>query len=205
MNRLKLLAVFAVFAAVAVGSGVVIAALGDTHTASGTITVSSESADLYICEPGAVAGPDCGPDDSDGDELVFESDELLLPGEQAHYDIRLKNVGDRPFVVTNAQVNFDEVADPGDDCPQYALQQGHPDNYGGGSWLWILGKDGDPYNDNEVGFGQSFQHDEVYGNSPIYIAPGDYEDVRLRVSLNYYDSINCDGNEWDVNWDIDVN
>jgi hypothetical protein len=208
MNRLKVLAVLAAFFAVAIGAGVVIAALGDTETASGTITVSSESADLYICEPGAVSGPDCGPDDSDGDELVFESDELLLPGEQSYYDIRLKNVGDRPFFVTDYQVNVDEVTDPGGDCPQSALRPGNSESnsyYYYGSWLWILGKDGDPHNDNDLGFGQTFGYDEENGDSPIYIAPGDYEDVRLRVYLDYYDSINCDGNEWNVNWEIDVN
>src|SRR3990172_11834758 len=39
---------------------VVYAQLTDTQTASGTITVSSTAADLYICEPNATPGPDCG-------------------------------------------------------------------------------------------------------------------------------------------------
>ena len=56
MKSLKFLGVLAAVAALAVGAGAVIAALGDSETASGSITVSSESGDLYICEPGAVQG-----------------------------------------------------------------------------------------------------------------------------------------------------
>ena len=204
MRKLKYLGVLAVFVTLAAGAGVVVAALGDTEDASGTINVSSESADLYICEPGNVDGPDCGPDDSDGAEIVFEGLEDLRPGDIVEYDVRLKNVGTVPFVVLDAEFEATETNDPDNDCPQGVLSaysDGYP--YVG---VTILGKDGDWLNDNVYDVDAiRFPVFDSYQDLSIAIAPGDFEDVRLALRLNLQNSVNCDSNEWDVSWTFTVN
>jgi hypothetical protein len=205
MKHLRILAVFAAFGLLAVGAGAVIAALGDSETASGTITVSSESADLYICEPGTTPGPECGADDSDGAEIVFEGDEQFIPGESRYYDIRLRNVGQRSFVVTDLNFLINETADPGNNCPDHALWSGgHPNRYWDSSAVWILD---DPAGDDSSSIDSiRFPYEDTsQSDSVIAIGPGEHEDVRLRLKMDLFDTENCDGNVWDVSFEFVVN
>lgn len=206
----------------------VYAQLSDSQTASGTVTVSSTAADLYICEPGATPGPDCGADDSDADETVFEGLENIRPGEIREWDIRLKNTGTEDFVVTGAPITILETTDPGGDCPDNALQPVQmgfffPPAVPG---VLLVGKNGDPVNDNPSGLTglPAFAY-ESFGfvqTRNIKIAAGDYEDVRLRLQLPFGISSspsptafptatpasptpagsieNCSGNEWSVSF-----
>ena len=178
---------------------VVYAQLTDTQTASGTITVSSTAADLYICEPNATPGPDCGSDDSDADEAVFETIEDLRPGQAIEWDIRIKNLGSADFLVTGVTLAITETADPGGDCPDGALQDArHPTSpfespysfWGGqGAGVFVLGKNGDDLNDNAsnvAGVPQFVRWFNPQGYPQfvnIRVASGDYEDLRLRLEL----------------------
>jgi len=144
-----------VVVAIAVGvlAGVVYAQLGDTQTASGSVNVAtSASADLYICEPGDIPGPECGEDDSGEDEAIFESVENMLPGDQVQWDIRLKNTGTEDWIISDARVTVVETVDPGNDCRNNALGTGRTtngsSNAGTTDGVFILGKDGDAANDN---------------------------------------------------------
>lgn len=211
MKQLRLLGLLCVLGALAVGAGIAYAALGDTQSASGSVNVSSTSADLYICEPGAVAGPACGADDNTGDESVFESLEDLRPGETEQWDIRLKNNGTTPFHITEATLSINETNDPGNDCPTYALIATGPpnaNNYDYQQGIALLGKGGDVANDNPQDLeGVQYFRSEAdrYTSYGIKIAPGDYEDVRLRLRLQLQDTENCDGNTWAVAWNFTVN
>ena len=181
-------------------AGLVFASFGDTQRASGGVNVTTTSADLYICEPGRTIGPDCGADDSEADEIIFETLEDLMPLDAASWDIRLKNVGSEAWIVTNARTNRVETVDPGDDCS--VGQLGFP----GSAGLLILGKDGDTVNDNpdDVPLARFQRIDNLSAPVSIKVVPGDYEDLRLRVVISGFGSENCDDNEWDVSWEFTV-
>jgi hypothetical protein len=192
---------------VAAGAGVAFAALSNTENASGTVNVTSTSADLYICETGQVAGPACGSDDSDGAENIFESIEDLRPGETVTYDIRLKNVGTEPFLVSDASLSISEGADPGNDCPASPSPlygSGPNDNYYNTWGVSILGKAGDADNDNTGEYPNGIPEFQLetrsYTQLPIHIAAGDYEDVRLRLTMAVEGVGACDSNTWNVSW-----
>jgi len=185
------IALVALLVAVGVIVGVALAQLTDTQTASGTINATSTSPDLYICEPGSTPGPDCGSDDSGADEMVFESQENIWPGETKQWDIRLKNVGTAPWLITNetkAVVNLS-----GSDCGGTLAQ--YPTT--------ILGKAGDEANDN-VGGGATFRGETSFQNFTVKVAPGDYEDLRLRVWFPPSVPGQCAGNQWSVTWTFEV-
>jgi len=213
-------------AAVALGAAVW-AQLAGTQTASGTVTVSSTSASLYICEPNSTPVPDCGPDDSDADEAVFETLENIRPGGTVEWDIRLKNAGTEDWLVTGVTLGIAEVSDPGGDCPDDALQSApHPSGRYATSpaGVFILGKAGDDLNDNPSGLPGVLQfaresNPYSYLGPHIKVAAGDYEDVRLRLELLSFVSpsptpwgptptpvstASCDGNEWNVSWQFTV-
>ena len=205
---------------------VVYAQLTDTQTASGTVTVSSTAADLYICEPGSTPGPECGSDDNGADEAVFETLENVRPGGVVEWDIRIKNTGSQDFVVNGATLGIVETVDPGADCPDDALRAGlHPSAIGFGSstaGVFVLGKAGDDLNDNPYGLSgvPHFLRELNPFSFPqfvnIKVAGGDYEDLRLRLQLpvSYIpgpsptafpaptpiSTENCAGNEWSVSW-----
>ena len=146
---LRIIVTVAVTLVVGTLAGVVFAQLrqlGDSQTAIGTVSVTDTSVDLYICEPGDKRGPDCGSDDIDGDEFVFETLEDIKPGDLVEWDIRLVNMGSNNLMVSSATLNIRELTDPGDDCPGDAL--GDADLGFGLRVLRILGKDGDTVNDN---------------------------------------------------------
>ena len=75
--------------------------------------------------------------------------------------------------------------------------------------VFILGKDGDPQNDNTGGVSGAPLFNMINGTGPfslhIRVAAGDYEDVRLRLKLGGAGTDNCDGNEWNVAWEFFVN
>ncbi len=100
MKRGMFVAVLVVALAGAVSAGIVLAQLGDTQTASGTINATTTSADLYICEPDSTPGPACGSDDSGADETVFETLEDIRPGDRVEWAVRLQNVGVVDWLVT---------------------------------------------------------------------------------------------------------
>ena len=195
--------VVVVLVAVGVIAGVALAQLTDSQTASGTITATSTSADLYICEPDSTPGPACGSDHSGADETVFETLEDIRPGETVTWDVRLKNVGTDDWVLANAVLTVVETADPGGDCPDNVLWSGRNLN---DQWTnagaFILGKAGDSSNDNPVP-GSSFylyQWSPYAAGRAVKVAAGDYEDIRLSLQLTTSNTENCDGNEWSVSW-----
>jgi uncharacterized repeat protein (TIGR01451 family) len=209
--RRPILATLAAILAVA-GAYVVFAQLTDTQTASGSVTATSTSADLYICEPESTPGPDCGNDDDGADESIFEGLEDIRPGETVSYDIRLKNVGTVDLTVTEATLTISETVDPGADCPDNALPAGfnsfnHPSPPELHSGVYILGKNGDAQNDNQKS--PTVLRFRPWSNSPsdyfnINVAAGDHEDVRLALSLQGSSTEFCDGNEWNVSWQFTV-
>ena len=217
--RWRLIAIAASLVAAGALGAVVFAQLGDTQTSSGTINVSTTSADLYICEPDSTPGPDCGSDDSGADETVFETLEDMLPADRVQWDIRLKNVGTEHWIVTAGgqfdPVTFDppvtvvETLDPGDDCPDGALGEPFPTS------VTVLGKNGDELNDNivvdspqHVPGATFFLRESLFPSQSnrvqIIVAPGEYEDLRLRLELDAAGTENCDGNEWSVSWELTV-
>ena len=194
--------VVVVLVAVGVVAGVALAQLTDSQTASGTITATSTSADLYICEPDSTPGPACGSDDSGADETVFETLEDIRPGETVTWDVRLKNVGTDDWVLANAVLTVVETADPGGDCPDNVLWSGRNlfDQWTNAG-AFILGKAGDSINDNPVPGSSFFLFRWDYPEArAAKVAAGDYEDIRLSLQLNTYGTENCDGNEWNVSW-----
>lgn len=207
----------AVLAAATVG--VILAqTFDDTQTSSGTVNVTTESADLYICEPtGSTGDPDCPGDDSLADETIFEGIEDLFPGATASWDVRLRNVGTMPWDVTAVVVTTPEVQDPGADC-----------NDTPSTLVTILGKSGDQLNDNHfvdqnytytdhnqqalpsirtesgVTHGAAGHNYPAYHWVPVHVAVGDYEDIRIRVTLPGGISGTCQDNIWNINIDWTV-
>ncbi len=205
--RLRLMVVTASLLAAAALGALVYAQLGGTQTASGSVNVTTTSADLYICEPDATPGPDCGSDDSGADDTVLETLEDITPGETVQWDLRLQNVGTEDWVVTDVTLILVETADPGDDCPDESLRASAP--FGVAPGVSTLGKAGDDLNDNAVVSGTAFflresEADPIRAVSVI-VAAGDYEDVRLRLRLDPSGTENCDGNEWAASWQFTVN
>ncbi len=212
--RRRLIVIAASLVAAGTLGAVVYAQLGATQTASGTVNVSTTSADLYICEPDSTPGPDCGSDDAGADEMVFETLEDMRPGDRIEWDIRLKNVGTQDWLVTDVTLEILESVDPGADCPDDALQPpeipsvpfvgGTPIEIG----IFILGKNGDGRNDNPFGIPgvPVFQFDRSFPEVvvSIKVAAGDYEDVRLELVMGGAGTENCDGNEWNVSWEFTV-
>ncbi len=213
MKRGMFVAVLLVAVAGAVSAGIVLAQLGDTQTASGTVNVTTVSSDLYICEPNGTPGPACGSDDNGDDEAIFETLENLRPGDLIQWDIRLTNIGPEDWTVTNVSLSINETVDPGSDCPSTALTKGNHSSTGEGSreGVFVLGKAGDDLNDNSIGGSGDFLRElnPSAGASrfigTIRVAVGDYEDLRLRLRLLSSIAVaGCDGNEWNVNWVFDV-
>ena len=185
--------------------GAVYAQLADTQTASGSVNATTTSADLYICEPGATPGPGCGSDDNGADEAIFEGLENIRPDETVSWDIRLLNVGSVNLIITGVNPNIVETVDPGADCRDVpgdsaltlGVKPNGDDSLGG---VFILGKNGDSINDNGAGAVKFRRETASDDRRSINIAPGDFEDVRLRLRLINSDAANCEGNEWDVSW-----
>lgn len=211
--RWRVIAVAVPFVAVGLVTAVVLAQLGDTQTASGTVNVSTTSADLYICEPDSTTGPECGSDDSGADEAVFETLEDIRPAQTREWDVRLKNVGTEDWLVSAVTVTIVETIDPGADCADDALQAVEYTNYpleGSTPGVVVLGKNGDPFNDNpdpdlpEVEGFPFFATYWLMSTTTIKVAPGDYEDVRLQLQLAGAGTENCDGNQWNVSWQFTV-
>ena len=171
----------------------VLALFTDSHSVSGSVNVTSDSVDLYICDitgtdTTSATCPGIG-DDSLGDEIIFEGLENLVPDGVALWDIRLLNVGElawdsnsRPFPVVT------EVNDPGADC-----------DYAPAVSFSVLGKDGDSLNDNHsAGSSTGWPRADVYGYVRIHVEPGDFEDVRIGATLSANAGNECRDNAWDI-------
>jgi hypothetical protein len=216
--------------ALAIASGVVLAAFIMSQTTSATLSMST-SADfaLYLCEPiggeDASSDPNCPGDDSAADEIIFSTDENAAPGSIRHWDIRMRNVGTSvawdAFPVT---INVSPV-DPNEDCTFPPVPAT--------SWngITILGKRDpngnyadplsgaayDTVNDNHdsgssaavPGAGVAATED-TFGSAfganvdHAHVAPGDYEDVRFRIQFHPNADQKCIGSEWQLNiqWDV---
>ena len=186
----------------------------DSQTSSGAVNVTTESADLYICEPaGSTGDPDCPGDDSAGDETIFETNESLYPGATVSWDIRLRNVGGLSWDVTGAVTTITETQDPGADCNStpttVVTLLGNPP--------YDFNYDTAPYggavNDNHLVLVDtrttaaptppSFRTENRYlidfaGDGAVHAAPGGYDDMRIRVTLPGSVGVQCKDNIWDV-------
>lgn len=224
-----------VLAASAVLGGVVLADLLGGQRAGGTVNVTTEAAELHICETFGevfsattttttiqfIPGPDCGFDDSGADEEVFETVENISPGRTAEWDVRLKNVGTRDWIVQDVVLGVVERHDPGNDCIDFALEPGRilPGLFSSAEPLQSLAgvfvlTDGDNDNLRGIpGFATFAREDDFFGR-PLHIkvtADG-FEDVRLRLwlpgevasSTTPIDIGNCEGNVWNVSWQFVV-
>lgn len=197
--------VLGVLAALLVGAAV--ALFTDTQFTTGSVTsATAATIDLYICEPqpGGAGGPDCGPDDSANDEIIFETDEQLLTGldDAVHWDVRLRNTstGTAEWDLDTIRYSATETVDPGSDCNRLPRLD-----------LRVLGKAGDRFNDNHVNvdtvvIGEggapiraAFVVNEEFTNRVrAHVEVGDYEDMRVRVSLDSDVGDECQGNAWDI-------
>jgi len=203
MKKIALMiALVAVFPAVV--AGVAFALFSDQHVASGAVGMATaDDVDLYICEPGSTPGPDCGPDDSGGDEAVWETTEELLPGHDATWDIRLRNVGSYAWDTGPPTVTITETADPGGDCSEVPSVEAK-----------ILGKAGDPENDNPwhsttwppywycvEGDLRAEEDGKCY---VVHVEPGDYEDIRLHAAASSAWGNECSESAWSIELDWTV-
>ncbi len=176
----------------------------DTQTSSGSINATTESAELYICEPGGV---DCEVDDSGADEAIFEGVEDLYPGATASYSLRLRNVGTLPWDATGIAPAFVETSDPGDDCdiqPTVRLKMvskndNHITNPVGGCGS---NPDYDPGLPQLIT--ESTECVDGYGIpryyccGTIHVAPSGNEDVHMYVTLSSSAPVACKDNVWDL-------
>ena len=168
--------------------------------------MTTTSADLYICEPqpGGAGGPDCGPDDSANDEIIFETDEQLLTGldDAVHWDVRLRNTstGTAEWDLDAIRYNATETVDPGSDCNALPILD-----------VRVLGKAGDSFNDNHgssptavIGEGGAqvlrsvVINEELTALLRVHVEVGDYEDIRVEIHLSPAVGDECQGNAWDI-------
>jgi hypothetical protein len=131
----------------------------------------------------------------------------LRPGQEATWDLRLRNVGNTQWVMTGVVLDIHQTSNPTGSCDPTALNPrgvnagGTESAYG----VFILGKNGDPINDNPRTSTQlAFANETVNDLRVIRVAPGDYEDVRLRVLLDGTLGLGCSGAQWSVSWTFTV-
>jgi hypothetical protein len=169
------------------------------------VNVTTESADLYICEPsGGTGDPDCPGDDSLADETIFENTENLFPGQTAIWNIRLRNVGTMPWDVAAVQITPTETQDPGNDCDDLPT-----------IGITALELKVDDHIDLETnddalpalpGFRTEQRHlithvglGNPYHRVTVHVAVGGKEDLRIRVTMPATLAGECQGNVWDIN------
>ena len=206
----RYIAIALLAAGVGLTASIVWAQFSDTQTSAGTISASSTTADLVICDvtrsqsaptptptdqPGPTPVPGgCETDDSGDDETVFENFENLRPGGVTKWQIRLRNVGTVPFTITAVQLTILELADPGGDCPDGVL---HAYPYPGDAGALIVDSVSDgPY----VAGAPTFHRQGDPSPNTLTIAPGNGKTVELGLQLAGVGSENCDGNQWSVSW-----
>ena len=187
--------IFASLVAIGLGVGaaaIVLAVFSDEQATTGPVMAAlATDIDLYICEPDAVPGPACGADDSLGNEIVFEGNEQLTPGEDAIADLRMQNIGTLPWDIDMFTIDVQESNDPNADCDAEVTIE-----------VRILGRDGDSVNDNHRDFfpepGHAIQRETASSFYFVHIEPGDYEDLRPRLSIPESAGNECSGNAWDL-------
>ena len=215
--KLRLMAALIGFAVVGgLAGGIVMALWTGSQTASGSVNAASSSVDLYICEPNAdPANSGCGPDDSGADETIFEGTEDLLPGNWVWAPVRLRNVGSTPLDILSTALSMTEVSDPGGDCG-YSPMEHDVTVWELGKWYFVAP---DYYymaatagaNDNHYPSDaqelQVFPKTNMDGavrswagwdNVAVHIAPGDYEDMAVRVRLPLTTSPFCENGVWNI-------
>jgi hypothetical protein len=193
LRKLLIAAALAPIIAAVAGLGVLLGqGWTDTQSSSGTVTISSNTPDmLYICEPTGPGSEPCPGDDSGPDEMIFELDESLLPGgPEAEWRIRLRNISDLQWDVSDWAVVFTETADPGNDCdttPRLAVTTVTADD------------------DHAVSFPPTFSADDASGIYRIHVEPNGEDDMRLVVWIPGSFPGECRGNAWDLNiaWTAD--
>lgn len=196
--------IFASLVAIGLGVGaaaIVLAVFSDEQDTTGSVVAAlATDIDLHICEPGEIAGPDCGADD-DGtpggppgeNEAIFEGSEQLTPGDPAIWDLRMRNIGNLPWDIDAFAVDIQETNDPNGDCD--AAVEVEPK---------ILGKEGDSINDNHSTFTGTLDpgsmRREGFGGATyfVHVDAGDYEDIRLRFLLPESAGNECSANAWDI-------
>ncbi len=225
MKRLFVLAL-AVSAGVALAVGVVLAGFLSQTTSATLSMATSDEPTLYICEPrelggAVVAGPDCGKDDDgtkDGppgpDEVIFEDDENAVPGSIRFWDIRLRNTGVDAWDLFPAIDTIDPV-DPAEDCtvkPEVSLVRILGKVAASGFNDPLSGATYDTVNDNHSFAGGNvpgaafFWLETFTSQYYVHVAPGDYEDLRIRVSFPTTAGEECVGSEWTltIDWNVGV-
>ena len=177
----------------------------DTQTSSGAINVTTESADLYICEPSGTTGdPDCPGDDSLADEAIFENTENLFPGQTASWNVRLRNVGTMPWDVSDVQIVPVETFDPGNDCDDLPIigittlelkDDDHIDLETNDEALPALPgfRTEQRHLITHVGFGNPYHW------VTVHVAVGGKEDLKIRVTMPLTLAGECQDNVWDIN------
>jgi len=222
----RIAVVVAVLAAMGLMVSVALGVWTGTQTASGSVSATTASPGLYLCEP-EETGVGCGPDDSGADEIFFEGLENLLPSSFASSNLRLRNIGATPLDVLSAEPVVTEVADPGADCdltPSVTIRVlgkvPYPIDF-----AWWCGPSGcypdrcgpmgcfpNRLNDNHgVAFGHAtgvqlfprMLEDPQYVQEPgygvaVHIEAGDYEDFEVDVMLPATAPDACEENVWDI-------
>lgn len=196
-----------------------VAVFTDTQYTTGEVTsATAATLSLHICEPigghDETGDPACPGDDNLDDEIIFENVEGLATGfaDHAHWDVRLRNAGDVLWDLHEVHYTATETADPGADCAvlpevhvtvlgQSFYEQSskevndnhkygdNPDNLNGSRL----------YNDmtgwNHAINGQTFYKSDAFR---VHVAPGDYEDMRVKIWLSEEAGDECQGNAWDI-------
>jgi hypothetical protein len=198
ISRKLLLAI--VFSVAVVGGVRAASEWADSQNASGEISVTSGSADLYVCEPtGSSGDPICLGDDSGADEIIFEDDEDMAPGSLKAWDVRLVNRGDLVWDVYDVLFSITEEIDENEDCNSLPVTLGFPDAPPGFPPLTAL----EPYTDDHQTtgggeFGPPFRF--LPGRTTVHVAPGEYQDVRIEVIMPADLPIACRGNAWNISF-----
>jgi len=159
---------------------------------------------VYICEPATPNSNDgtCAAgagDDSGADEIIFETDEQMIPTSFAFKtrDIVLKNLrDDTSFDVNGVEVTFTETLDPGSDCnnlPSYSIYtwRNDDDHFGGSSVLPL------PIVESLQSPGYFFR---------VHVAPSQADDMQIRMWLPANTPEECEGGAWDVSiiWTAEI-
>jgi hypothetical protein len=209
----RIAGVVTVLAAAGLTVSVALGVWGGTQTASGTVNATTDSPDLYLCEP-AETGVGCGPDDSGADEIIFEGLEDMLPSSAASSRLRLRNAGANPMDVLSAVPAVAEVADPDNDCeavPDALIRVLGKIPYVTNLWQNVYDNHGNEFADAQglqifpraIGDPQYLRDDPWHGTA-VHIEPGDYEDFRVEVILLTTLPAACEENVWDITiaWNV---
>ncbi len=194
------------FIALGTVASIVLAQWTDTQNTTGAVNVTTESAELYICETG---GADCAVDDSGADEIIFEGVEDLYPGSTATYDFRLRNIGTLSWDVTSVTHGFTETSDPGTDCNDEPTVYFTVIDCNGNHFYGCTTSANPPplprfRKDDLGGCGCTIVPTAEYWQGNVHVEPGENEDMRAYVTLPSNAAVECQDNVWDLSVDWEV-